>query len=89
MKKGHDQRIQCPPIQSNLTLRQRSTNQNVIHCNWVFNVKNMSDGTLDKYKTHIIVKGFEQKDVIDYAKTFDLVVKLAIIRVIITLDIKL
>jgi hypothetical protein len=56
--------------------------QNVIDCKWVYKVKEKSDGTIDRYKTWLVEKGFKQKYGIDYEDTFSLVVKMSMIRII-------
>ena len=51
---------------------------------WVFKLKN--DGKkLLKYKAHLVVKGFDQKQGIDFDKIFSLVMKLCSIRIILGL----
>ncbi|XP_074287642.1 uncharacterized protein LOC141612789 [Silene latifolia] len=43
-----------------------------ISCKWVFKVKHKSDGTIERYKARLVVKGFTQKEGIDYTKLFAL-----------------
>ena len=35
---------------------------NVIGCKWVFKVKRKADGSLDKYKSRLVAKGFHQRE---------------------------
>ena len=51
---------------------------------WVFNLKN-DDEKLLKYKAHLVVKGFGQKQGIDFDEIFSHVVKMCSIRVILGL----
>ena len=51
---------------------------------WVFKLKN-DDKKLLKYKAHLVVKGFDQKQGIDFDKIFSLVMKLCSIRIILGL----
>ncbi|BAB90546.1 putative rice retrotransposon retrofit gag/pol polyprotein [Oryza sativa Japonica Group] len=59
--------------------------QNIIGCKWVYKVKRKADGTLDRYKTRLIAKGFKQRYGIDYEDTFSPVVKAATIRIILSI----
>lgn len=51
----------------------------------MFKVKAKTDGTLDKLKAQLIVRGFEQLAGVDYVETFSPVVKFSTIRLIFTL----
>lgn len=41
----------------------------IISCKYVFALKYNADGSLEKYKTHLVAKGFTQTYVVDYSKT--------------------
>lgn len=41
-----------------------------IWCKWIFNVKDKENGSIDRYKAHLFVKGFTQTYGIDYHETF-------------------
>lgn len=51
----------------------------------VFRTKLQVDRSLDKYKSKVVAKGFQQTDGIDYAETFRPVVKPTTIRVVLNL----
>lgn len=39
---------------------------NVIGCKWVYRVKYNADGSLDRYKAHLVAKGFHQQAGLDF-----------------------
>ena len=48
---------------------------------WVYEIKNEHDGS-KHYKAKLVVKGFQQKEGIDYIEIFSPVVKMSIIRLV-------
>lgn len=57
-----------------------------VGCKWVFRVKRKADGSIDRFKARLVAKGaYNQHPSLDYKETFNPVVKLAIIRIIITI----
>ena len=57
-----------------------------IDCKWVFYVKYRVDGTVERHKARLVAKGFTQTYGIEYKKTFALVAKLNIVRVLLFLE---
>jgi hypothetical protein len=58
---------------------------NVIDCKWVYKLKKKQYGFVDRYKAHLVAKGFKQRYGIDYSDTFSHVVKAAKIRLVLSL----
>ena len=56
-----------------------------IGCKWVFKTKRDSSGNIERYKAHLVTKGFSQKKDIDYKDTFSPVLSKDSFRIIMAL----
>ena len=57
-----------------------------IGCKWVYKIKTRSDGTVDRYKARLVVRGFTQEYGIDYEETFAHVARLSSVRTLIAVS---
>ncbi|CAN6447769.1 unnamed protein product [Victoria cruziana] len=55
-----------------------------IGCRWIFKVKTKSDGTLERFKARLVVKGYAQEYGLDYDETFAPVATMTSIRTLIS-----
>jgi hypothetical protein len=56
---------------------------------WLFKIKHVANGSIEKYKARFVARGFSQKEGIDYEETFALVARYTSIRTIIALAAKM
>ena len=54
--------------------------QSVVGCKWIYKIKTHSDGSIERYNTCLVVKGFTQEYGIDYEETFALVTRISSVR---------
>jgi hypothetical protein len=76
-------RSEIDSILSNETweLIDRSYHCKPMGCKWVFKKKLRPDGTIDKYKARLVVKGYTQKEGEEFFDTYSHVVRLTTIRI--------
>jgi reverse transcriptase-like protein len=64
---------------------QHPANKNIIGSKWVFCIKCKADGSIDKYKAHLVAWGFSQIYGINYFDTYSPVTKMASIWTILAM----
>ena len=92
-KHDHRQKAMAGEFQALQTTRTwylvpSSPSQNMVGCKWIFRIKRKPDGSVDRYKAHLVAKGFHQQEGIDFKETFSLVAKPVTIRILLTLAVQ-
>jgi hypothetical protein len=67
----------------------RSKNKDGVSYRWIFKIKHVANGSIEKYKARFVTRGFSQKEGIDYEETFVPVDRYTSIRTIIALVAKM
>ncbi|KAJ0492733.1 putative RNA-directed DNA polymerase [Helianthus annuus] len=53
---------------------------------WIFKKKMKPDGTIDKYKARLVIKGYKQREGLDYFDTYSPVTRITSIRMVLAID---
>ena len=63
----------------------RPNEKSIVTSKWIFKIKHVVDGSINKFKERFVAREFSQKEGVDYEETFALVACCTSIRTIIAL----
>ena len=56
--------------------------KSVVGCKWIYKIKTLSDGSIERYKARLVAKSFTQEYEIDYEEIFTSVARISSVRAI-------
>ena len=59
--------------------------QSIVGCRWVYKIKTKVDEFFERYKPHLVSKGFTQEYGVDYEKTFASIAHVTSVRCLIAM----
>lgn len=67
----------------------RPTDKSIVGSRWIFKVKHAANGSIEKYNSIFVTKGFSQFEGIDYEETFSPIARYSSIRSILSLVVQM
>jgi Reverse transcriptase (RNA-dependent DNA polymerase) len=67
------------------TLVERPKSVNIISSRWVFKVKRLPNGQINRYKARVVARGFSQQYGVDYYETFAPVIRMESLRILLAI----
>ncbi|GJX02910.1 putative RNA-directed DNA polymerase [Tanacetum coccineum] len=83
-KKAMNEEISSLEKNQTWSLVRLPAGKKALQSKWVFKVKEKQDGS-KRHKARLVVKGFQQKQRVDYNETFSLIVKMTTIRLVLSI----
>lgn len=62
-----------------------TSSMHIVGSKWIFKIKYKADGTIERNKARLVAQGFRQTPGVNYFETFIPMIKLATVRIILTL----
>lgn len=83
-KQAMDREIEALQENNTWELVVLPAGKRAISSKWVYKIKTNADGSVDKFKARLVIKGFSQRKGIDYNQTFSPVARTSTIRTVLS-----
>lgn len=83
-KEAMDREIKALQENQTWTLEDLPSGKRAIPCKWVYRIKTNADGSIDKFKARLVIKGFSQQKGVDFDQTFNPIARSFTIRTLLS-----
>ncbi|CAM8999728.1 unnamed protein product [Rhodiola kirilowii] len=80
-----DKEIRALKSNNTWILTDLPKDKTVVDCKWIYKIKYLSDGTIERFKARLVARGFTQVEGLDYHDTFAPVAKMTTVRCLLTI----